>query len=436
MPAQFGGVKVASVRILFLSTDFAWPADSGGRVRTLSQLRVLSSLAEVEHIRLFSMREGEIPVQQREALARQVPKLDVAEPVFHPIHLFRHRRYVPHVAWLRVARGVPYLAGKWDSSAVRAAVQRELESRDYDTVWLNGLGIARYLPLVRRLQPRARVVLDQHNVESDRFAQFAQRQRGLKRLVAQAESRAARRWERDVLRAVDAVGAISADDARAYRDLARIEAVTVPQLVPIAERKAETESAHFCWVGNLSWGPNARGLDWFCAEVWPRIRPRLPDATLEIVGSGLATDPEGRAVAPAAWQVPGVTTLGFVEDLAPVYARSIAMVAPILGGAGIRIKLLEAFRHGVPAVTTPDGAAGLPIESGRECFVESEAGAFAERAVQLATSGAVRERLRDAGYAFLARHNQVAEAQAAVSKLLGSDGQAARGTERASMAVS
>ena len=436
MPAQFANAKVASVRILFLSTDFAWPADSGGRVRTLSQLRVLSSLAEVQHIRLFSMREGEIPAEHREALMRQVPKLEVGEPVFHPIHLFQHRRYVPHVAWLRIARGVPYLAGKWDSSEVRAAVRRELEGREYDTVWLNGLGIARYLPLVRRLQPEARVVLDQHNVESDRFAQFAQRQRGVKRLVAQAESRAARRWERDVLRAVDAVGAISGDDARAYRELAGVEAITVPQLVPIVERRAETEAPHFCWVGNLSWGPNARGLDWFCAEVWPRVRPRLPDATLEIVGSGLPTDAAGNAVAPAAWRVPGVTTLGFVEDLAPVYARAIAMVAPILGGAGIRIKLLEAFRHGVPAVTTPDGAAGLPIESGRECFVESEADAFAERAVQLATSGSVRERLRDGGYAFLARHNQVAEAQAAVSRLLGSDRQAARGMTRASIAVS
>jgi glycosyltransferase involved in cell wall biosynthesis len=425
------------VRILFLSTDFVWPADSGGRVRTLSQLRVLSSLAEVEHIRFFSMRESNIAVEQRDALARQVPKLDVAEPVFHPIHLLRHPRYVPHVAWLRLARGVPYVAGKWDSPAVRAAVRRELESRAYDVVWLNGLGIARYLPLARSLQPRARVVLDQHNVESDRFVQFARRQRGLRRLVADAEARAARRWERDVLRAVDAVGAISRDDARAYRELAGVEALTVPQLVPLAERKAEAEGPGFCWVGNLSWGPNARGLDWFCDEVWPRVRARLPDATVEIVGSGLAMDAGGNAIAPTAWRAPGITTLGFVADLAPVYARSIAMVAPILGGAGIRIKLLEAFRYGVPAVTTPDGAAGLPIEPGREAFVESDAEAFAERLLQLATSRATRERLRDAGYAFLARHNQVAEAQAAVSSLLGcSEAHAARATPWASIAVS
>ena len=42
------------------------------------------------------------------------------------------------------------------------------------------------------------------------------------------------------------------------------------------------------------------------------------------------------------------------------------MVAPVFGGSGVRIKLLEAFRAGVPVVTTPDGAAGLDLEDGRE----------------------------------------------------------------------
>ena len=408
------------MRILFLTTDFVWPADSGGRVRTMSQLRVLSSIPAVTGMRLFSVYENEIPQADRAGLLREVPKLELADPVFHPVHLFRHPRYVPRVAWLRVARGVPYLAGKWDSPAVRDAIARELAAAQYDLIWLNGLGIGRYLPLVRERAPRARVVLDQHNVESDRFAQFARRKRGLTRLVAMAEWRAAHRWEREVLRDVDAVGAISDDDAAAYRALAGIEALTVPQVMaPLARRGSTGGDARFCWIGSLSWGPNAQGLDWFCERVWPLVRARLPQATCDIVGSGLPVDANGMPVVPAAWQVPGVTTVGRVDDLRPVYERSTAMVAPIVGGAGIRIKLLEAFRHGLPTVTTPDGASGLPIESGRETFVESDAERFAYRAVELATSPATRARLRKAGYAFLEQHNRLDHAQAAVRALLG-----------------
>jgi len=181
-----------AVRVLFLCTDFVWPADSGGRVRTLSQLKNLSSLPEVERIRLFSMCETAVADEHRAALVRAVPKLDLAEPVFHPIHLFRHPGYVPHVAWLRFIHGVPYIAGKWDARAVRSALERELRDGTYDVVWLNGLGIAHYLALVRRLQPGARVVLDQHNVENERFLQFARRQHGPKRLVATSSATSSR----------------------------------------------------------------------------------------------------------------------------------------------------------------------------------------------------------------------------------------------------
>ena len=408
------------IEILFLAADLVWPPSGGGRIRTLSQLHVLGSLPEVARVVLFSLGEDGLRGEDRAALRREVPKLEVLEPVFHPVHLFAYPRYVPRVAWLRAARGVPYLAGKWESPAVRAALARELNAFRYDVVWLGSLGMARYLPLVRHRLPDARIVLDGHNVESALWGQFARRQRGIRRLVAEAEWRLARDFERDVLRAVDAVAAISTDDARAYRELAGVEARFVPQVVPFDRRATRTAGgARLCYVGTLSWRPNARGLDWFCGEVWPRVRERLPDATLEIAGAGLPVDPHGAAVAPRAWSVPGVTTVGFVPDVAAVYDRSVAMVAPTLGGSGVRLKLLEAFRHGVPVITTSDGAAGLAIEPGREAFVEDEPSAFAARVIETATSPLRQARLRDAAFAFLGREHGMPAAQDAVRDVLG-----------------
>jgi polysaccharide biosynthesis protein PslH len=407
------------VRILFVATDFVWPPVRGGRVRTLSQLRVLASLTEVERIRLFSLQEEPVSSEDRSALEREVPKLEVLTPVFHPIHLLAHPRYLPRVAWLRVARGVPYVSAKWESPAVRGALEHELRGAVLDVVWLDGLGSARYLPLIRRLQPRARVVLDQHNVESERFRQFALAQRGARKLVAGKEWRAAKTFERETLRAVDAVGAISPEDARAYSEMADVKAISVPQVVPFVRRTAPvSDTKRIAYVGSLSWYPNARGLDWFCAEVWPEVRRRLPDATLEIAGVGLPTDERGHAVPPPQWRGPGIATLGFVPDLGPLYEHAAVLVAPVIGGSGIRIKLLEAFRSGVPAVTTPDGAAGLPIVPGRDAFVESEPLAFAERVVELTGSTEVQTRLREAGYAFLERHHGFGAAQRAARGLL------------------
>jgi len=396
-------------------------------MRTPWRLRAVGSLGGVKGIMLLALGEEAMPASTRDDAARELPSVVLLDPVFHPVHLWRHLRHVPHVAWLRITRGVPYLAAKWDSQAVRGALERELGARSFDVVWLGSLGLARYLPLLRDLQPRARVVLDGHNVESEIWAQFASRQKGIWKRIAQAEWRRARDFERDALRAVDAVAAISQDDARAYRELAGITAQYVPQVVPFTRRSSSRScETRLCYVGTLSWRPNVRGLDWFCREVWPRVRDRLPDATLDIAGSGLPTDGAGAAIAPPAWRVPGVNVLGFVEDVAPLYERSAAMIAPHLEGTGVRMKLLEAFRHGVPLVTTPAGAAGLPIDAGREAFVEADPRAFANAVVAVATDAGQQQRLRDAGFAFLERHHGLAAAQNALRGLLGLEAQAAR----------
>src|SRR5688500_13328178 len=263
--AQRAARRVTVMRILHLSADFLWPAGDGGRLRSIAQLRVLSSIPEVEHIAMFCLCEEEIGAERRADLEREIPKLAVLDPVIHPDHLFRHRRYVPRVVLLRVLRGIPYLAAKWDSPAVARALRRELAGREFDVVWINGLGMAYYLPLIRALLPTARVVLDQHNVESDRFVEFARRQRGVRRVIADAEARAAIRYERETLHGVDAVGAISDSDAGRLRELAGVDALVVPHVVSFGRPiEREAEDGRVCYAGKLSWEPNRRGVDWFC----------------------------------------------------------------------------------------------------------------------------------------------------------------------------
>ena len=196
------------MRVLHLTTEFPWPATSGGSVRTVSQLRILASLPEVEQVTVLSVTEREVPDSDRRALAAAIPKLRVAPPVFHPVHLFDFESYVPRVVALRALAGVPYLAAKWDSPKLRTALRHSLIDSAFDVVYVDHLGMARYLPDVAAERASCRIVLDQHNVESDFFKQFADRQKGPKRLVAQAEVRASVNFEKNALKAAQAVVAI------------------------------------------------------------------------------------------------------------------------------------------------------------------------------------------------------------------------------------
>ncbi len=408
------------MRVIHLTTEFPWPATSGGPVRTLSQLRILASLPEVDSVTLLSVAEKPVPEADCRALAAAVPKLRVVPPIFHPIHLFEFKRYVPRVVLLRALQGVPYLAGKWDSRPLRRTLRRELIDSPVDVVYIDHLGMARYLPEVKAERPHARTVLDQHNVESDFFKQYAESKKGPKKLVARAEWASARAFEKRAMQTVDAVVAISKEDAQIFDALANVKAHVVPVVMTFERRtRPHPGKNHFCYVGSLSWRPNVAGLDWFCKEVWPKVRARVPDATFEIAGVGLKKDGAGKPIVPDGWKVPGVMTVGFLEDLEPLYARSLGMLAPIAGGSGVRMKLLEGFRAGMPVVTTPDGAFGLPLEDGKEALIAKDPAGFAERVERVVRDAPLRDRLREEGYAYLDRHHSLAVAQAVMRGVLG-----------------
>lgn len=388
-------------------------------MRTLSQLRMLASLPEIERITLLSVSERTVSHRECGALAEAIPKLDVRVPVFHPIHLWRYPRYVPRVLALRLL-GVPYLAAKWDSPALRKALRQELRDSGADVVYVDHLGMARYLPDIASARPRSRVILDQHNVESEFYKQWAERSSGLHKQIARVEWGAAARFEKHAIETVDAVVAISRADADLCDRVGRVRAHVVPVGVEIERRRRPHPGRpHFCYVGSLRWRPNVAGLDWFCQKVWPKIRARIPEATLEIAGVDLGPDASGGIPVPDAWKVPGVETVGFLDQLEPLYDRSLGMLAPVLGGSGVRIKVIEGLRAGLPIVTTSDGASGLPLTDGKEVLIANDPDAFAERVERLVRDADLRARLRDEGYTFLEQHHSPTVGQRTLRAALG-----------------
>ena len=151
----------------------------------------------------------------------------------------------------------------------------------------------------------ARVVLEQHNVESDFFGQFAAKQRGpvplrrRRRAPAGAALRAARRSPRWT-----ATVAISADDARAFSAMSGKPAELVPQVVRFTRRPYRAgvaASAPLRREPRLA-PQRTAGLDWFCRDGWPHLRERAPELTLNIIGSGLRLENGASRWCSAAWK--------------------------------------------------------------------------------------------------------------------------------------
>lgn len=100
-------------------------------------------------------------------------------------------------------------------------------------------------------------------------------------------------------------------------------------------------------VGMGAYPPFFDGLEWFLAEVWPRVRAAVDTATMLIVSRDVGADRESRWSA-----VAGVTVERHVEDIGPMLAGSSAALVCNWYGGGTSIKLLEALAHRRPVVAT------------------------------------------------------------------------------------
>ena len=110
-------------------------------------------------------------------------------------------------------------------------------------------------------------------------------------------------------------------------------------------------------VGLMGYGPNVDGVLWFLRTVWKSFHAQHPDWRYAIAGKGA---PE--ALRQECARIDGVELLGFVDDLDALYAKSAAVVAPIMTGAGSCVKVIESALHGRVTFVTPFAARGVSVE--------------------------------------------------------------------------
>ena len=148
------------------------------------------------------------------------------------------------------------------------------------------------------------------------------------------------------------------------------------------------------FVGNCGGSdvtPNVDAVRHFLADCWPAVRAAVPDAEFQLVGSA------GAAAKAAVAAAPGAVYRGFVDNLADAYAEAAVAVAPIRFGTGTRVKILDAFAHGCPVLSTAVGAEGIAAVPGKEIELAVGPADFADRCVALLKGRDAAERIGAAG---------------------------------------
>lgn len=196
-----------------------------------------------------------------------------------------------------------------------------------------------------RSTARARLVVNTHVSESLVW-------RATRGLLGRTQVGRLVRDELRVARAASAVGTYDAEEAEFYRahgvDSARWLDLTLP---PAAQVPIAATPRRLVLMGTRDWPPNQEAF-LTALRLWPRIAAGIDGAELCIIGARNA-----KAKEPA--YPGGVRDLGFVDDLGAFLATCRAMIAPISTGGGVRVKILDAARMGLPVVGTTAAVGSL-----------------------------------------------------------------------------
>src|SRR5919109_2138531 len=288
----------------------------------------------------------------------------------------------------------------WQHDMALQIAQRASRN-EFDILHVEHLRGSRFGLFLKSRLPKMPVVWDSVDCISHLFQQAAKQSSSFfGKFMTRFELSRTRRTEGDLAGRFDHVLVTSPSDRNALLGLVPLgrspsEISVLPNGVdleyfhPSAEFQRDPETIIFS--GKMSYHANVSMAKYLVEEIMPRIWKFRPAARLYIVGK----DP-----APAIKKMtrnPLITVTGTVDDIRPFLWRATVSVVPILYGAGIQNKILEAMATGTPVVTTCKALLALQAQPGRDLFVSDDPDGFSQAILQLIANRDLQQKTGDAG---------------------------------------
>jgi glycosyltransferase involved in cell wall biosynthesis len=398
------------MRILVVAQDFAWPTSTGSRQRLEN---IIEALSEIGTVDLFSLawrdRTDPLDLPDDAPVSRNFVSL---YPWGYP---FPDTSLAGRLRWVR--SGLPFELAAGDFTSCRQEFDAFSADR-YDLCWFSRASTFSLLgsrvagPVIVDIDD-----LEDHKQRARLAAETYPRSwRGrLHRLTAETQGRLnIRRWATLHAEASRRSVALAVCSTVDVERLGQPNAVVIPngyrRPATALGRAAASDPPSLLLQGVLFYPPNADGARWLVREVMPLLRAELPSVELRLVGE---TAPDVDALhAP-----PGVVVTGRVPSMEPELRRADIVTVPILFGSGTRVKILEAFAHRIPVVSTTLGAEGLGVQPGRHLLVGDDPASFAAACRRLLTEPALRQELTSAAAELFDQRYEWSAIRAAVQDL-------------------
>ena len=277
----------------------------------------------------------------------------------------------------------------------------ELRKHQYDVAIYEGEQVSSYR--LKNVVNAKKHILYFHDIESQyRKAIADTAENYIKRIANLRESKQFERIEQRLDTLFDAFWFISKDECAQIKNHVRGECVYIPAPASELSEKATTgdRSPVMLYVGDLSVTHNYLSLKWFVDEVMPIVKKHVPFMKCEIVGR---VNEENKK----ALQNEYVHVLGYVDDLEAIYDDAACIISPVLYGAGVKIKVIDALGKGQIVITTSKGVEGTELENGKHLLVADDPEELANICIDVLKNRVKYTYIAAAGHEFVKKYHSI-----------------------------
>jgi GT2 family glycosyltransferase len=249
-------------------------------------------------------------------------------------------------------------------------------ARDFQLAMLCRPYVAiRHMEALRRLAPDIRIIYDTVDLHYLRERRQAEVEKNP--LLGERAERTRQDELRLITQADASIVVSPVEKELLAKEVARANVHVVQLVIPEeGQGPGFEERRDILFIGGYQHTPNAEAVLYFCREILPQLRQRIPELRFLVLGS--RPTPEIQALASEHVQV-----LGFQKDITPYFNACRLMVAPLRFGAGIKGKLGTSFSYGLPVVASSIAAEGMYLQHGREVLIADTPQEFADAVVRL-----------------------------------------------------
>lgn len=367
------------MRILFLTNLLPYPLDNGGKIKTYTSIKSFYEAGHELDILCFKELDENMTNEEAEMLLI----CNSINQVYLPLTTRTHKKYMINLAMKSIFSALPFSVYKYQSNEMMQKIRSKAQKM-YDVIYFDHLPMCVYLNLTHMLWPKARFILDEHNCETIVTKRNARETHNLlKKIFLNLEAHKLQKFEATSIQNVDKTIVLSQID---YECLHRItnkkfNHTIIPIGVPDRGIKRDTEEdiLNILFIGTLTWEPNNAGLIWFLKNVVPIIDSKKLKYHLYIVGK----NPSEEVKKLSERYCSKITITGYVDSVDEYYNRCNCTIVPLFIGSGQRVKLIEAFSKGMPAISTTIGAEGLEYKNGESIVIADESESFANAIIEM-----------------------------------------------------